>query len=132
MGTAAMGEKLVMPATSRPKKIFTKPMVLRIDQLNSKYTGTEADDMVPAAAFLVNQKRRCYNTKSNTKARKKSSNSSTTLFYPVRRANDSIVDIKKWNLVTVLIPSIHPTYRFTATASSLYIKGPEMASHEAP
>jgi hypothetical protein len=40
MGTAAIGEKLVMLTTRRPKKTLAAPIVLRIDQLNSKKTGS--------------------------------------------------------------------------------------------
>jgi hypothetical protein len=36
MGTAAMGEKFVMLAITKPKKTLAAPMVLSIDQLSSK------------------------------------------------------------------------------------------------
>jgi hypothetical protein len=38
-------EKLVMLQTRSPKRKFPIPMVLRIDQLSSKYTGSDEIDM---------------------------------------------------------------------------------------
>jgi hypothetical protein len=40
IGTVASREKFARLMTMRPKKTFTAPIVLRIDQLNSKYTGS--------------------------------------------------------------------------------------------
>lgn len=39
MGTAASGEKLVMPQTRKPKKTLVMQIMDRIDQLISKKTG---------------------------------------------------------------------------------------------
>lgn len=40
MGTAATGDRVVMPTTRMLKSTLAHPMVLRMDQLSSKYTGT--------------------------------------------------------------------------------------------
>jgi len=51
MGTIDIGVKAVMPITMKPKRTFTRQMLLRIAQLSSKYTGTGAmvADMMPRA-----------------------------------------------------------------------------------
>lgn len=41
-GTAAIGDRLVTLMTRSPKKTLHAPMVLRIDQLNSKNIGSDA------------------------------------------------------------------------------------------
>jgi hypothetical protein len=38
-----MGERVVMPTTINPNKTLTSPMLLRMAQLSSKYSGTEVD-----------------------------------------------------------------------------------------
>ncbi|EGU75120.1 hypothetical protein FOXB_14370 [Fusarium oxysporum f. sp. conglutinans Fo5176] len=40
-GTADICEELVMLQTRKPKRTFPIPMVLRMDQLSSKYTGSD-------------------------------------------------------------------------------------------
>lgn len=44
-GTADICERLVMLQTRKPKRTFPIPMVLRMDQLSSKYTGSDELDM---------------------------------------------------------------------------------------
>jgi hypothetical protein len=46
MGTMEIGEKLVIPATSNPNKTLIRPILLRIDQLSSKYMGTAIVDIL--------------------------------------------------------------------------------------
>jgi hypothetical protein len=45
IGTMDIGERLVIPTTKRPNRVLRSPILLRMDQLSSKYTGTAVDDM---------------------------------------------------------------------------------------
>jgi hypothetical protein len=46
IGMMDLGERLVIPTTRRPNKILRSPILLRVDQLSSKYTETTVDDML--------------------------------------------------------------------------------------
>jgi hypothetical protein len=46
IGTMDIGERLVIPTTRRPSGILRSPIVLRMDQLVSKYRGTAVEDML--------------------------------------------------------------------------------------
>ena len=46
IGTMDIVERLVIPTTRRPKRILKSPILLRMDQLISKYTGTAVEDML--------------------------------------------------------------------------------------
>ncbi len=46
IGTPDIGERVVIPTTKRPNRILRSPILLRMDQLSSKYTGTAVDDMI--------------------------------------------------------------------------------------
>jgi uncharacterized lipoprotein NlpE involved in copper resistance len=46
MGTMETGEREVIPMIMSPNKTLTKPRLLRIAQLSSKYTGTAAEAMI--------------------------------------------------------------------------------------
>ena len=50
IGTSEMGEKPEIPTTIRPNIILDRPIVLRMAQLSSKYSGTaaEVDDAEPS------------------------------------------------------------------------------------
>jgi hypothetical protein len=39
-------ERLVIPTTRRPSRILRSPILQRMDQLVSKYTGTAVEDML--------------------------------------------------------------------------------------
>jgi hypothetical protein len=41
-----IGERLVIPTTRRPNRILRSPILLRMDQLVSKYKGTAVEDML--------------------------------------------------------------------------------------
>jgi hypothetical protein len=43
MGTSETGEREVMPMIMNPNKTLTRPILLSMAQLSSKYTGTGAD-----------------------------------------------------------------------------------------
>ena len=49
----AMGDKEVMPTTRRPKRTLARQIVLRMDQLSSKYTGCASPSMAAPTAVAV-------------------------------------------------------------------------------
>lgn len=46
IGTMDIGERLVIPTTRRPNRILRSPILLRMDQLVSKYKGTAVEGML--------------------------------------------------------------------------------------
>lgn len=55
IGTADIGERLVIPATKKPNKTLRSPILLRIDQLSSKYIGTPVEDMMSDGEYWGNE-----------------------------------------------------------------------------
>ena len=51
IGTAQTGENDVIPPTRRPKSALAIPIVLRIDQLSSKYAGGAAEAIIRGRAL---------------------------------------------------------------------------------
>jgi hypothetical protein len=46
IGMMDIGERLVIPTTRRPNRTLRSPILLRMDQLVSKYKGTAVEDML--------------------------------------------------------------------------------------